>query len=199
MRRIPRARRPSLRWHPKPLILAVASLLLLLAATSGCGGSKSTDQPPPASPVASRTATPAPSPAATPACPTLAQASYFLALSEIQSGVATAFADLGETFMLAGEQPTLIFDDDWRLNVAITLTTMNIAAEQIRTLNPPPGLEDLHALQLQIADQLEIVTSSSVQGIDDVDAALLDEATAAIARTNTLVERSTEIIERVCD
>ena len=76
---------------------------------------------------------------------------------------------------------------------------MNIAAEQIRALNPPPGLEDLHALQLQIADQLEIVTSSSVQGIDDVDAALLDEATTAIARTNTLVASSADIIERVCD
>ena len=189
-------------------MLAVALLCLLLLATiSGCGSSESPDQPPTASPVPSQTATPAPSPSATPTptptlatpgCPTLDQATYFLALSTIEHGVATAFADLGETFIAAGEQPLLIFDDDWRLDVAITLSTINLAAGQIRDLTPPPGLELLHALQLQIADQLEIVTSSSIQGIDDIDAALLDEATAAIARTNTLVERSAEIIEGLC-
>ncbi|MBT5774076.1 MAG: hypothetical protein HOH95_06830 [Dehalococcoidia bacterium] len=178
-------------------MLAVALLsLLLLATIAGCGSAEPQQQPSTATPTSEPTT---PSPEATPACPTLDQATYFLALSKIQTGVAAAFADLGETFALAGEEPLLIFNDDWRLNVAITLTTMNIAAEQIRALNPPPGLEDLHALQLQIADQLEIVTSSSVQGIDDVDAALLDEATTAIARTNTLVASSADIIERVCD
>ena len=188
-------------------MLAVALLCLLLLATiSGCGSSESPDQPPTASPVPSQTATPAPSPSATPTptpatpgCPTVDQAAYFLALSTIERGVATAFADLGETFLLAGEQPLLIFEDDWRLDVAITLSTMNLAAEQIRSLAPPPNLEQLHALQLQIADQLEIVTSSSIQGIDDIDAALLNEATAAIGRTNTLVERSSVIIETLCD
>ena len=173
-------------------MLAVPVLcLLLLAIISGCGSDEPPQQPP--------TAPPSASPAATAACPTLAQATYFLALSTIDGGVAAAFADLGETFSLAGEQPMLIFDEDWRLNVAITLTTMDIAAEQIRGLDPPPGLEDLHALQIQIADQLGIVTSSSIQGIDEIDAALLDEATAAIARTNTLVERSAAIIETLCD
>ena len=181
-------------------MLAVPILsLLLLATIAGCGSDEPTQQPPTATPSASSEPNTAASPAATPTCPTLAQATYFLALSEIQTGVADAFADLGETFALAGEEPLLVFDDDWRLNVAITLTTMNLAAEQIRTLTPPPGLDDLHALQLQIADQLQIVTSSSVQGIDEVDAALLDEATTAIARTNTLVASSAEIIERVCD
>jgi hypothetical protein len=63
---------------------------------------------------------------------------------------------------------------------------MNLAAEQIR------------ALQLQIADQLEIVTASSIHGTDDIDAALRDEAIAAIGRTNTLVERSSVIIESFC-
>ena len=181
-------------------MLVVAALsLLLLASIAGCDSAEPPQQPQTATPSASSESTTAASPAATPTCPTLAQATYFLALAEIQSGVDTAFADLGETFALAGNEPLLIFDDDWRLNVAITLTTMNIAAEQIRTLNPPPGLDDLHALQLQIADQLQIVTSSSVQGIDEVDAALLDEATTAIARTNTLVASSAEIIERVCN
>ena len=173
-------------------MLAVPVLCLLLLATiSGCNTAKPPQQPPTAEPPASTSATPA--------CPTLAQASYFFALSIIEGGVATAFADLSETFSIAGDQPMRIFDEDWRLNVAITLTTMDIAAEQIHNLDPPPGLEDLHALQLQIADQLGIVTSSSVQGIDEIDAALLDEATAAIARTNTLVTRSADIIEHVCN
>jgi len=176
------------------MLVVTLLCLLLLATIAGCGSAEPPQQPPTATPPASP-----PSPDATPACPTLAQATYLLALSEIQGGVATAFADLGETFALAGEEPLLIFDNDWRLNVAITLTTMNIAAEQIITLNPPPGLEQLHALQFQVADQLEIVTSSSVQGIDEVDDALLDEATTAIARTNTLVARSADIIERFCD
>jgi hypothetical protein len=173
-------------------MLAVPVLCLLLLATiSGCSTAEPPQQPSTTAPTASS--------AATPACPTLAQASYFLALSTIEGGVAAALADLGETFAFAGKEPLLIFDDDWRLNVAITLTTMDIATEQIRNLDPPPGLEDLHALQLQIADQLGIVASSSVQGIDEIDAVSLDETTAAIARTNTLVARSADIIEHVCN
>jgi hypothetical protein len=192
-------RHPSHRGRSSPSMPVVAIIsLLLLATISACDTAPPPQQPATATLSALSDSIAAASPAVTPACPTLAQATYFLTLAEIQSGMVNAFADLGETFALAGEQPLLVFDDDWRLNVAITLTTMNIAAEQIIKLSPPAGLDQLHSLQLQVADQLEIITSSSIQGIDNVDATLLDEATTAIARTNTLVERSAEIIEYVC-
>ena len=79
------------------------------------------------------------------------------------------------------------------------MVTLNVVAEQIREVDPAAEMEELHAIQLQIADELEIITSATARGIDEIDAEILDEAVAALEQTTALAEDATRLIERFCD
>ena len=76
---------------------------------------------------------------------------------------------------------------------------MDLVAEQIRDLDPPAGTEELHEVQLQIADELEITTAATVRGIDELDVAAIEEGTAALLRASALLDEATAILERFCE
>lgn len=117
----------------------------------------------------------------------------------IQDDLGSALSDFSNSFLAAGEDPLLILDDEWRLDVAIALATMDLVAEQIRDLDPPAGTEELHEVQLQIADELEITTAATVRGIDELDVAAIEEGTAALLRASALLDEATAILERFCE
>lgn len=73
-------------------------------------------------------------------------------------------------------------DQDWRLQVAVSMGMMRAAHETLSGITPPADLESLH---LRITDATEDCNDATVmlaRGLDNIDPALINEAGALIIR-----------------
>ena len=79
-------------------------------------------------------------------------------------------------FLDAGREEALIVDENWLLDVAVTLAGLNAGADTLNDLAPPPALHDLHTVVRQLAGELKIAVEMYVESIDELDADKMDTA-----------------------
>ena len=62
--------------------------------------------------------------------------------------------------------PTLVLDDDWRLQVATALVVMGFAADEFLSLAPPASLAEMEPLLQRI--HIHTVVELTIQAIDNL-------------------------------
>lgn len=150
--------------------------------------------------------TPAPTPtadtapAATPAaeCPTLAQGLYFASAGEAIASIPNATTALASRFGAVGEQPTLLFSQDWRLDVATNLAILQIAADEIQALDPPAGAEQIDRHLKRMATALTSATTDFAAGIDDLDAERMLKGASTLNAAGSEMRTITEATRTFC-
>ncbi len=178
------------------LIIMLAIIVAALDSGSGtdseeAGGSTTA----PKTIVAVPTNTPAP---IVDECPTPAEQAYFDATAAIAPVLADAMNSMGESFIEVGDNPLLMFTDDWKLDVALSMAALQISTAEIRGLDAPPTVKLIHADMLALADALDNSISLMTTGIDDLDVASMQAAVGEMNRVNELIVSATARVVAFC-
>ena len=107
-------------------------------------------------------------------------------------------ASMGELFIEVADNPLLMFTDDWKFNVAVSMAALQISTEEIRGLDAPPTVKLIHADMLALADALDNSISLMTTGIDDLDVASMEAAVGEINRVNELIMSATAKVVAFC-
>ena len=88
-----------------------------------------------------------PSPTRTPRLPELTtrECSYFSTVSDVLIDTSDANFAMADLFAKAGDDPLVILDDGWRIDIALQFALIEIARDEIRALSPPASLSGLHS------------------------------------------------------
>ena len=89
----------------------------------------------------------------------------------------------------------LIGDDEWTLNVAVQLVTIQALYDEAIEINPPSSMTNIHYKYVQAMKHFESATQLIAQGIDELDANLINQATAEMNLGGQLIDEATELIE----
>jgi hypothetical protein len=126
------------------------------------------------------------------------------AVDEYRSLVADKFMDFASAFMdvqqyleQAGVDPTVIFDENWKIEAGLALGLLDVRADEMAGLEPSPGYEQLHTYFVEIADETHLFTTAYARGVDNVDPDSIDRATQHLLNMNALVEAATAELDRL--
>lgn len=148
---------------------------------------------------ATSTRRPTTTPEATPKA-SLAFRQYMLWAGGQLGDLGEATTTLGEQSTKAGEDITVILDDAWKLKTAVALAQFQMTASALRDREDvPPEAADLHAMLLELADEVDAIATNYAEGVDNLDAGKLAEASAGMSR---VTEMSTVIgveVDRLTD
>ena len=100
--------------------------------------------------------------------------------------------------LLVGESPTLVLDDDWRLQVATALVVMGFAADEFLSLAPPASLAEMEPLLQRIGRDIHTVVELTIQAIDNIDADTMDRAGFYMERVGDDARALGEILTNHC-
>jgi uncharacterized protein YraI len=115
---------------------------------------------------------------------------YLDKMGQITGAYSTALDTFGTQMTTAGNNPTLTLDDEWRTKTAMTLAMFTLLADEVRTLTPPDRMADLHTDVLAAAAHYEKVATLAADGIDQLDADLLRQATTEMQLGQEAIERA---------
>lgn len=128
-----------------------------------------------------------------------AEQAYVAAMVEITDAYSKALRGIGEESMAAGEDVTLLLDDDWKLRMALYMALLKVEGEAVRGLTAPVRFGPMHAEMLIAAEHFDRSADLMAGGIDafDVEAIGLatremNEGTAAIQRAQGLLGEMVE-------
>ena len=118
------------------------------------------------------TPTPVPSPTWTPTPDVRKEQAYRFEVAEIIAGdwgLATSLGIVGELLTQAGENPVLMFSDEWKLQLAVALTGLRTAYQAILELSPPQNLKRFHDHLVDALYYCDASVDKFVEGIDNFD------------------------------
>ena len=177
-------------------IIAAVGLIFFIIGISLSG---STPMPTPA-PVPEPAPAPAPAPTpapettevAPPSEPTItpSEQTYATTIADHSSRVGKAFDELSELM----SNPRM-GDDEWTFAVAAQLATIRVLYEEVMEIDPPASMAHIHYKYVQSMKHYETATYLIAQGIDELDARLIDQATAEFYTGAQLVNQATELTE----
>lgn len=182
----------------KSKCLLFLPMVLLILVSLACGGSSSV------TPTAASKATPAvaksqatakvaaavapAAAAATEPAPTPSmsseEAAYAARLAEILGAYSEATTLLGEKTTAAGENPLLMLDEDWTIQIATAMAMIRVQGDELRKLVPPARFKSMHADLLLAADHFDKATKLLAEGIDNRDAKKIEQAGAQMISGN---------------
>jgi hypothetical protein len=120
------------------------------------------------------TATPIP-PTATPEV-SVEEIAYVLEILEIADDYANCSYEIATLMTEVSENTWLLFNDEWKPEVAVCLAIWQICGERIRGLDAPPRLRGVHQDLIQAAEHIDRSTTLLAEGIDEIDANKLSKA-----------------------
>ena len=168
-----------------PILLCVSILAL---AALACGGSATLT---PTAPPARASPTPVDSSPASPGR-TSPEAGYADAVLRISTNYRDAFTTIGEQFTNAGNDTSLLLDDEWKVTVAAALAVLQISGNDLRALVPPAKFAGAHKEFLGAADHFDQVAILAAEGIDNLDGAKLSQAVQEMNLGNAAIRRATD-------
>lgn len=116
------------------------------------------------------------------------------------TGMQPAVSGFAERMVEAGEDPTAIFSDRWKLQVAAALVVFTTSADEIRAYDDvPEGGMAMHGMLTDLADQLDIIAEQSTKGIDEIDVAALQKSNEAMAELSRITTEMSKEIERLAE
>jgi len=168
----------------KKIIIFVASFLVLIIAIVGIVA-LSDESPPSAGTAAPATTTPTQSPAITPA-----EQDYLNTIVTQATATGNALSQLGTLF-----ENYQFGDDEWTIQVAVQLAIIRVGYEEAIALSPPSSLVAIHNTYTQALSHYNAATYLIADGVDALDASLLDQALAELETGNQLIDQVTAMMD----
>ena len=125
------------------------------------------------------------------------QDSYEILIGEKISKYAVALLDVNEYVQQAGNDPSLILDNDWKTKTGLAFGILNLRAEEMAKLEPSPNYVDLHSIIVKLADETYLFTDSYAKGIDNLDSAMIEKASQHLMNMTTFMQEATTEMNRI--
>jgi hypothetical protein len=139
-----------------------------------------------------------PEPTSTPEF-TSAEETYKADVVEITAQYADAFTDFSELATAAGEDSSLLADDDWKLEMVVVLVTMRSLNEEVRALDPPGRFADVHDDLLDAVEHYDQFITLFTTGVDTLDVEKINQAGEELLLGNEAIGEATEKIKEIGD
>ena len=104
--------------------------------------------------------------------------------------VATALATLGDAFTQAGENPILILNYQWRIEVAVGVVALTQSYQNVRKLNPPDELEGFHNYVVEGLWYCDHAAGLITRAVDDMDDDALQDAVEYIELCGAMIQQA---------
>jgi len=147
----------------------------------------STPEPPTAIPSATETTQPTQD----------SQDSYEILIGVKVAEYVKAFLDVNEYVQLAGNDPSLILDSEWKTKLGLALGILNFRADEMAKLEPTPKYVNLHSLIVKLANETHLFTDAYANGVDNFDSALIDKASQHMINMSTLAQEVTAEMDKI--
>jgi Skp family chaperone for outer membrane proteins len=103
------------------------------------------------------------------------------------------FAELNGT---ASENPTLMYDQEWILEMAMTLNSMEQGIQNVKNIDNVPGiLKESHELTIKAMDEYQYLVDNYPDAVDNLDADLMMECVSAMQRGEDYLDQSNNILD----
>lgn len=121
-------------------------------------------------------------------------------LGDMQEGlqvVSTAMGKISENSFALGENPTLMYDEDWLMNMALALNQLDLGISEIKAIKEPNDsvLKESHALVLKAMDTYQFAVDNLPNAIDNMDVELLQKCSEQIKTGNDYLNQANELID----
>lgn len=136
------------------------------------------------------TAKPTPADTATPTVDSL-ETEYAQEIAALSNAWSSAFAAISTLATDAGDNPVLMFDEDWQGSMARVLVIIQVTDDRIRGLDPPSKFTDVHKDLLSAAGHFDVMIELMILGIDNMDAEALTGATEHMNAGTEFVQKAT--------
>jgi hypothetical protein len=119
-------------------------------------------------------------------------------LTEVAEEYATPLSESLPRFVnlsyQAASDPTLIFDDEWRMEVVIELAIWSVSRERFAAMTPPSSLASFHAKFLDALTRLQMAGNLFAEGVDEVDAEKISRASAQMSAGTALLDEASDLL-----
>jgi hypothetical protein len=117
---------------------------------------------------------------------------YHNMLNPAVTGLTQSLEKFSELNSEASSNPSLMFSDDWKTDMAATLVSMGIYLDQIRKVNPPASMTETHNLILQAVEEYQYVVDNYANALDNLDADAITECITHMQQGNNFVLQATD-------
>ena len=125
------------------------------------------------------------------------QDSYKILIGVKVAEYVKAFFDVNEYVQLAGNDPSLILDSEWKTELGLALGILNFRADEMAKLEPTPKYVNLHSLIVKLADETHLFTDAYANGVDNFDSALIEKASQHMINMSTLAQEVTAEMDKI--
>ena len=124
------------------------------------------------------------------------ESEYTKAMSVAMQNVSDALGGMTEESKKMADNPALILDQGWIMDMALALTMLDASIIQVRDIEEPtdPKLKEAHGLVLNAMDHYEYVVDNYPSAIDNMDADLIRECTENLKTATGYIQEANEII-----
>lgn len=124
------------------------------------------------------------------------ESEYTKAMSVAMQNVSDALGGMTEESKKMADNPALILDQGWIMDMALALTMLDASIIQVRDIEQPtdPKLKEAHGLVLNAMDHYEYVVDNYPSAIDNMDADLIKECTENLKSATVYIQEANEII-----
>ncbi|MBS2970754.1 hypothetical protein J9317_18580 [Metabacillus sp. KIGAM252] len=152
-------------------------------------------EPVPEAPAPAPEEPPAEEPAA-PAEPDVndAEMQYLDQVSPMLEQLSNGLYAFGELNMQASGDPSLLTDSVWVKEMAKALVQMQSASDDLKSLQPPPGMAEVHDLFLLAGKEIDYVVAHYPDAIDSMDIAEIEQCTEALLNVGMYMDEASALL-----
>ena len=132
-------------------------------------------------------------------CPTSAEKAYLLRVTSNIAELRGTLPEFGRLTKLAGENPSLFLDDDWKAQISVLLVTMELVAEGLVETTSPGSAAWIHRDSMAMGQTIRDFVQLYTRGVDDLDGGSLEAAGVKLASLGGMDETVSERIRRFCE
>lgn len=120
---------------------------------------------------------------------------YSTKMESISYDIQTIMNDFSQLMYQAGDNPNLMFDDNWIIDVATQIALLDGVITEVRNIEAPSQLDDVHSLILEAMNEYEFVVDNFPSAIDNMDVNLINECNTAITNATGHITEATSLLQ----
>lgn len=124
------------------------------------------------------------------------ESDYLDSMSTAMKSVAGALRSISEESAKFSENPALIMDQGWIVDMAMAITLLDSSIMQVRDIEEPEGkeLKEAHTLVLKAMDHYQYVVDNYPSAIDSMDAEAIRKCTENMKTATGYIQEASGII-----
>jgi hypothetical protein len=99
----------------------------------------------------------------------------------------------------ASNDPSLMFTDDWKIDVAMNLVLMQGLIDDVQAQSPPAAFKDTHRYLLLAMDEYQFVVDNFPEALDNMDSDLIIKCTESIENGTQYIDDATQSVPSAYD